>query len=58
VLEDLGESSVNFVVRGWVVPKDFGTVMTDVRRAIKETLDARGIEIPFPHRVLVQAPGR
>lgn len=55
VVNDLGESSVDLAVRAWVQPADFGNVMSDVRRAIKETLDTRGIEIPFPHRVLVQA---
>jgi small conductance mechanosensitive channel len=56
VVEELGESSVNFVVRGWVVPKDFGGALSDVRRAIKESLAEQGIEIPFPHRVVVTAP--
>lgn len=53
----LGESSVDFAVRAWVAPKDFGDVSSDVRRAIKEMLDQRGLEIPFPHRVLVQPKG-
>jgi small conductance mechanosensitive channel len=53
VVDELADSSVNFVVRAWVVPKDFLGVTSDTRRRFKEALDARGLEIPFPHRVIV-----
>jgi small conductance mechanosensitive channel len=56
VVDALAESSVDLTVRAWVRPADFGNVMSDVRRGFKEILDTRGVEIPFPHRVLLQSP--
>lgn len=44
----LADSSVNFVVRPWVKTDDYWAVYFDVLQAIKEGLDAEGIEIPFP----------
>lgn len=55
VVNDLAESSVDLVVRAWVEPGDFLGVLSDTRRGIKEALDARGVEIPFPQRVVRQA---
>ena len=47
---ELGDSSVNFVVRPWVNTADYWTVYFDVTRSIKEQFDANGISIPFPQR--------
>ncbi len=54
---ELGDSSVNLVVRPWVNRADYWTVRFDLVQGIKNALDAAGIEIPFPQRVvtMVQA---
>ncbi|WP_070971713.1 small-conductance mechanosensitive channel MscS [Vibrio sonorensis] len=44
----LADSSVNFVVRPWCRTSDYWDVFFDSQQAIKEALDANGIEIPFP----------
>ena len=51
-VSELADSSVNFVVRPWVKKEDYWPVKFDLTRKIKETFDANGIEIPFPHRSL------
>ncbi|WP_325891675.1 small-conductance mechanosensitive channel MscS [Grimontia sp. NTOU-MAR1] len=45
---ELADSSVNLVVRPWVRTADYWVVYFDILQAIKEALDAEGIEIPFP----------
>ncbi|CAN5626234.1 small-conductance mechanosensitive channel MscS [soil metagenome] len=55
VVNGLGESSVDLVVRAWVRPANFLAVTSDTRRALLDGLAAAGVSIPFPHRVLVQA---
>lgn len=47
---ELGESSVNFVVRPWCRSEDYWTVRFDVTQRIKEQFDAAGVSIPFPQR--------
>jgi len=49
---DLGDSSVNLTVRVWTNGSDYWAVKFDLTKAIKEKLDASGIEIPFPQRVV------
>ncbi len=49
---ELADSSVNVMVRIWVERGDYWGVKFDMTRAIKEQLDANGIEIPFPQRVV------
>jgi small conductance mechanosensitive channel len=49
-LHNLGESSVDFVVRPWVATDDYWDVYWDVTRAVKMRFDAEGISIPFPQR--------
>ncbi|MVB16312.1 small-conductance mechanosensitive channel MscS [Vibrio cholerae] len=44
----LADSSINFVVRPWCKTADYWDVYYDSMQAIKEALDANGIEIPFP----------
>jgi len=48
----MGDSSVNLVVRPWCAPADYWSVLFAVNQAVKEALDAAGIEIPFPQRVV------
>lgn len=49
-VSNLGESSVDFVVRPWVNSSDFWAVKYDLTKSIKETFDEEGINIPFPQR--------
>jgi len=49
-LHELGDSSVNFIVRPWVKTEDYWQVYWDVTREVKMTFDAEGISIPFPQR--------
>ncbi len=47
---EMGESSVNFVVRPWVRTGDYWNVLFDTTEALKRRFDAEGISIPFPQR--------
>ncbi len=48
VLLGLGDSSVNWSVRGWAPTKDFAVVKQALIRSVKMQLDAAGVGIPFP----------
>jgi len=45
---ELGDSSVNFVVRPWVKTADYWDVLFDMTEAVKLAFDERNITIPFP----------
>jgi small conductance mechanosensitive channel len=47
---ELGESSVNFVVRPWVKTADYWDVKFATQENLKKQFDAEGISIPFPQR--------
>ncbi|GLR71101.1 mechanosensitive ion channel family protein [Agaribacter marinus] len=47
-LSELGDSSVNFVVRPWVNSADFWGLKFDFTEAVKLRFDAEGISIPYP----------
>jgi small conductance mechanosensitive channel len=47
-VSELGDSSVNFIVRPWTKTADYWTVYWDLQRAVKEAFDTNGISIPFP----------
>ncbi len=49
-VHELGDSSVNFVVRPWVETEKYWDVYWDITRAVKERFDAEGVSIPFPQR--------
>jgi small conductance mechanosensitive channel len=49
-LNELADSSVNFVCRPWARTSDYWTVYWDITRAVKEEFDRLGISIPFPQR--------
>ena len=47
-VQELADSSVNFVVRPWSKTSDYWDVYFDVHREVKMRFDAEGIGIPFP----------
>jgi small conductance mechanosensitive channel len=49
-LIELGDSSVNFVVRPWVKIEDYWGVYFDAMENIKKAFDVEGISIPYPQR--------
>jgi small conductance mechanosensitive channel len=49
-LHELGESSVNFIVRPWAKTDEYWDVYWDVTREVKQRFDKEGISIPFPQR--------
>lgn len=54
-VNELGGSSVDLIVRFWIPRSPRKTMLAvkgDVARAVKEALDAEGIEIPFPIRTV------
>ena len=57
MVSELADSSVNLNLRLWVKGADYWDVLFDLTRAVKETYDARGIEIPYPQHVVHTAPG-
>ena len=55
VVTEWGDSSVNMAAVCWCKPKDYWTVFFALNREIKEAFDDKGIEIPFPQRVVHNA---
>ncbi|MEQ8266287.1 MAG: mechanosensitive ion channel [Parvibaculum sp.] len=49
---NLGDSSVDIVMRVWVTNSDYWDVRFDLMRKIKERFDEEGITIPFPARTV------
>ncbi len=47
---ELGDSSVNFVVRPWVKSEDYWATRWDLIESIKVGFDERGYNIPYPTR--------
>ena len=47
---ELGDSSVNFVVRPWVKSADYWDAYFDITSKVKLALDENGISIPYPQR--------
>ena len=47
---ELGDSSINFVVRPWVKTADYWKVLWDLTEAVKLKFDAQKISIPYPQR--------
>lgn len=54
-VNNLGASSVDFLVRVWVDAGELFGYQADMKRKVKEALDAAGIDIPFPTTTVVQA---
>ncbi|MGE3175515.1 MAG: mechanosensitive ion channel family protein [Planctomycetota bacterium] len=49
-VHELGDSSVNFIVRPWANTSDYWAVYWDLTRKVKEAFDKEGVSIPFPQR--------
>ncbi len=49
-VSELGDSSVNFIVRPWVKSADYWGVHFDLTEAIKKRFDQEGISFPFPQQ--------
>jgi small conductance mechanosensitive channel len=49
-VNELADSSVNFVCRPWTKTSDYWTVYWDITRQVKEQFDQNSISIPFPQR--------
>ena len=49
-LNELADSSVNFIVRPWVKTADYWDVYWDITREVKLRFDKENISIPFPQR--------
>ena len=47
---ELGDSSVNLVVRVWSKTPDYWAVFFYMQETVKKTFDKEGISIPFPQR--------
>ncbi|MFO7759713.1 MAG: mechanosensitive ion channel family protein [Roseovarius sp.] len=47
-VNQLAESSVNFIVRPWVRAENYWEVYWDLTAKVKERFDANGLTIPFP----------
>lgn len=56
-VNNLGASSVDFLVRVWCASGDKFAFEADMKRKVKEALDAAGIEIPFPTQTMIQVEG-
>lgn len=50
VLDELADSSVNFILRVWVKSADYWGFRFDTMEAVKLAFDREGISIPFPQR--------
>lgn len=49
-VNQLADSSVNFIVRPWVASDDYWGVHNDFTESVKKRFDEEGISIPFPQR--------
>jgi len=49
---ELGESSVNLIVRGYVAAGDYWNTLFDLQKAVKLAFDKAGISIPFPQQTV------
>ena len=49
-LHELGDSSVNFIVRPWAKTDDYWETYWSITRTVKMRFDEEGVSIPFPQR--------
>ncbi len=53
-VSELADSSVNFAVRPWSKTEHYWDVYFEVTEAVKLELDKAGIDIPYPHQVIIK----
>lgn len=51
-VSNLGDSSVDIMVRVWCAGSDYWALKWDLLKGVKEALDKDGVDIPFPSRTL------
>lgn len=51
-INELADSSVNFVVRPWVKSEDYWAVFFDMHEKVKLEFDKKGLSIPYPQQDL------
>ncbi|GAA3860278.1 mechanosensitive ion channel family protein [Celeribacter arenosi] len=56
-VNNLGDFSVDFLVRVWVNGSDYFAYQADMKRKVKEALDQAGVDIPFPTRTVLSNAG-
>jgi len=49
----LGQSGISFRILAQTLPMEHWKVERELRRRIKDTFDEKGIEIPYPHQVIL-----
>lgn len=49
-VSELGDNSVNFIVRPWVKTADYWNVYWDTTETVKQRFDQEGLHIPYPQR--------
>lgn len=49
-VSELGDNSVNFIVRAWVQSPDYWAVKWDLTEKVKLGFDEKGFNIPYPQR--------
>ncbi len=49
-VQDLGDSSVNIIVKSWCNSADYWSLYHELQEKVKLTFDEKGISIPFPQR--------
>ena len=56
-VSNLGDFSVDFMVRVWCPASEYWGFKTDMTRAVKVAFDEAGIEIPFPTQTVHRIEG-
>lgn len=51
-VSELGDSSVNVMVRVWCASGDYWALNWDLLKTVKEDFDAKGVNIPYPTRTV------
>jgi small conductance mechanosensitive channel len=50
MVQSLGDSSVNIMLRAWVPANLYWTLYWEYMRSVKEKIEEAGLVIPFPQR--------
>ena len=50
MVQSMGDSSVNLMLRGWTSVDDYWDVFWDLNKRVKEGIEAEGLSIPFPQQ--------